>query len=935
MRQKMFLCLVLVMALMVFSAGTAVEAATYNITASAGINGSILPSGTILVNGGDSQTFTITANAGNRILDVSVDGVSQGPITSYTFSNVTSDHTISASFDVAIVGYITPEKAYDNVQRGIGIIIDIRSVEEHNTKDAAWDPVPGATQSDPSNRGVATWIDPNGARRVAPLAPWWTAAVPAAVDGPDPDTTASILENSDDFANFITSIEGLLGADVIEFDTPIYYICKIGGRTYGASWWTSTHVFTNPATGETGKFSALYSVDADTDPKGLAGGMIEWISIGLPRLIGDTPPNAYINSITYGVGGDAESVDVLIKEPRDSGYYTYPPVESINLYADGMPADSLSDLDLTPGGTINNYFTMSTAAIAPGAYKWTIAVKDDGTGGRSHDPYAINPTIKATSTANGTTIPSGDVNVTEGDNQAFTILPDNGYQVTDVLVDGVTVGAVATYTFQNVTADHTIYALFEASALAPDISVNPAGQDFGTVVIGETSPVSVFTISNNGTADLLVSNATLTGTNPFQFAIDSDTCSGATLQPATDCTVGVVFSPTVAQGMSASLLISSDDPDTPDLDIGLSGTGVEFGAVPDISASPVSHDFGAVTVGETSPVAVFTVTNNGIADLAISDASLTGTNPFQFTIKSNTCSGAIVPPATYCIIDVVFNPTSAGDMSASVAITSNDPDTPDLSIGLSGTSIEPVGTPDISISPASHDFGGVNIGETSPVAIFTITNNGTANLVISDAYLTGSNLYQFAIKGDSCSGVTIQPADNCIIDVAFSPTRTGDMSASLIVTSNDPVTPDLYAGLSGTGVDPNALPEISLSPATQDFGSLDVGDISPAAIFTVTNNGTGDLVIYEAYLAGTNPYEFVVENDTCSGATVAPAESCTIDLVFSPTVAGDMTALLVVESNDPDMPDISADLSGTALDTSEDDGKGKDSNSKKKGKDKK
>ena len=72
---------------------------------------------------------------------------------------------------------------------------------------------------------------------------------------------------------------------------------------------------------------------------------------------------------------------------------------------------------------------------------------------------------------------------------------------------------------------------------------------------------------------------------------------------------------------------------------------------------------------------------------------------------------------------------------------------------------------------------------------------------------------------------------------------------------------------------------------------MDIADISPVVVFTVSNNGTGNLVIYEAYLAGTNPYEFVVENDTCSGATIAPAESCTIDLAFSPSVAGDMTAL--------------------------------------------
>jgi len=71
---------------------------TYTITATAGSGGSITPGGAVSVNEGDSQTFSITANPGYRISAVLVDGVSQGAITSYTFTNVTDDHTINAIF---------------------------------------------------------------------------------------------------------------------------------------------------------------------------------------------------------------------------------------------------------------------------------------------------------------------------------------------------------------------------------------------------------------------------------------------------------------------------------------------------------------------------------------------------------------------------------------------------------------------------------------------------------------------------------------------------------------------------------------------------------------------------------------------------------------------------------------------------------------------
>ena len=73
-------------------------AVSHTITASAGTGGSISPSGTVNVNDGANQTFTITANSNYSISSVTVDGVNQGGISTYTFSGVTANHTISATF---------------------------------------------------------------------------------------------------------------------------------------------------------------------------------------------------------------------------------------------------------------------------------------------------------------------------------------------------------------------------------------------------------------------------------------------------------------------------------------------------------------------------------------------------------------------------------------------------------------------------------------------------------------------------------------------------------------------------------------------------------------------------------------------------------------------------------------------------------------------
>jgi hypothetical protein len=75
--------------------------------------------------------------------------------------------------------------------------------------------------------------------------------------------------------------------------------------------------------------------------------------------------------------------------------------------------------------------------------------------------FAINTyTIAASASSFGNISPSGNMTVTHGANQSFSMTPNAGYIVLDVLVDGSSVGAVTSHTFTNVTANHTIAAKF-------------------------------------------------------------------------------------------------------------------------------------------------------------------------------------------------------------------------------------------------------------------------------------------------------------------------------------------------------------------------------------------------------------------------------------------------------------------------------------------
>ena len=81
----------------------------------------------------------------------------------------------------------------------------------------------------------------------------------------------------------------------------------------------------------------------------------------------------------------------------------------------------------------------------------------------------ITHTITATAGNKGTITPSGEVSVIHGADQPFTITPNSGYQIADVKVDGISVGAVESYTFEKVDANHEIVVTFEKKSSPPII----------------------------------------------------------------------------------------------------------------------------------------------------------------------------------------------------------------------------------------------------------------------------------------------------------------------------------------------------------------------------------------------------------------------------------------------------------------------------------
>ena len=108
------------------------------------------------------------------------------------------------------------------------------------------------------------------------------------------------------------------------------------------------------------------------------------------------------------------------------------------------------------GLTGENNLTVTIEKGSTGDRSYTAHWRYNGGGGSGYSYY----TIKATAGTGGSISPSGSVSVREGRDQTFTITPDKGYAVSNVKIDGKSIGAVKSYTFENVRRTHTIEVIF-------------------------------------------------------------------------------------------------------------------------------------------------------------------------------------------------------------------------------------------------------------------------------------------------------------------------------------------------------------------------------------------------------------------------------------------------------------------------------------------
>ena len=540
---------------------------TYTIAATAGNGGTITPNGNTTVNCGENKTFAIAANAGYRISNVTVDGQNMGAIESYTFSNVTANHTISATFIAVLTIDVTADADGGSVSP-----TGTQTIDEGGSFTFTVTPEPCYEIGNVTVNGTAVTLDANNQYTINNITSnqninvtfnqlSYTITATAGNGGTiNPGTTTVTCGGSQTYT--IAPSEGFMISDVI-----------VDNQSVGS---ISSYSFTNVTADHT--ISATFveipdnhiviTVNADAQGGTVYPSGSQSVEQGSDFTFTVTPDACYtIGSVT--VNGVAVVLDAN---------------------------NSYSIENVTTEQTVNVTFSQITYIITASA----------GNG--------------------GTITPSGDVNVNCGENKAFAIAASEGYQIADVVVDNESVGAVESYTFNDVTANgHSISATFEVipaneieiviNADADGGSVSPTGtqtvtegDDF-TFTVTPDACYTIGTVTVNGTPVELDANNSYTipnvtteqainvTFNQIVYTIAASAENGGTITPAGDvevnCGADAVFTITPDEGYDIADVIVDGQSAINDI------------ASYSVIGASASYTFNSVTENRHSIVATF------------------------------------------------------------------------------------------------------------------------------------------------------------------------------------------------------------------------------------------------------------------------------------------------------------------------------------------
>ena len=416
------------------------------VTATSGEGGAIDPAGTTLVKKGTSKTFNVVPATGYEVANVVVDGIDLGPIAYYTFERVGTDHTISATF----------QKAQAGGEIAIFSVLTTVAGEGGAVQPA------GQTKVATGETVNVTFVPDEG---------YQLASVK--VNGRKVEVTDNTYALTMDQNYAVTAdFEAIPDVPQVMFENDFE---SVSGDKFPFHGWTVKGQDTN----STWKQYTYYNWKSEGNDSKHAYITNDWDGAQDEYLISPvvdlsaTRDGVLTFDFAYGEYGIKNKTFTATVEVSTDGGKTW---NAIWNFQDSYTGQQASNYIISGSAEVPVPAEYNVAGVQF-AFRY-VHPHEDTTGQLAIDNVKLMAvetgeaaqkyTIAATAGEGGSITPNGDVSVKEGASQTFAITADNGYEIADVLVDGNSVGAVETYTFDEVKANHTISASFSKTTSAAE-----------------------------------------------------------------------------------------------------------------------------------------------------------------------------------------------------------------------------------------------------------------------------------------------------------------------------------------------------------------------------------------------------------------------------------------------------------------------------------
>jgi Abnormal spindle-like microcephaly-assoc'd, ASPM-SPD-2-Hydin/Protein of unknown function (DUF1573) len=414
------------------------------------------------------------------------------------------------------------------------------------------------------------------------------------------------------------------------------------------------------------------------------------------------------------------------------------------------------------------------------------------------------------------------------------------------------------------------------------ITLTPSTLAFGNQVLTTTGTAQTITVSNSGAGNVVVNSVAASGSYS-----ETTTCTGVTLTPSQTCSITVTFTPSVTGSIPGAITVNDTATGAPHF-ASLTGTGL-LGVTLSTNLT-----FVPTNVGSTSAAQTMTVSNNQNHTLTFnyavsSDFSAAGNG-------ASPCNGTLAANSK-CTFGVTFAPSINGTIKGTLTITPTSAGNVAVG-GFTGTGQDGSTAP-LTFSPASLSFGNVGLGTSSSKQV-TVKNTGSSALTINS--ITAEGYFTAAPSGTTpCSG-TLNAGKQCTFTATFSPVVTGTTVSGVTISDTASVGTQIQ---NATGV---GVLDVTLSPASINFGTVTVGSTSSVQVVTVSNNLTTSVPLTSVVASG--DFISTAGGSPQCGSSLLANSSCTLGVQFAPGVTGSISGALTVSYSSGSSPQV-VSLSGT------------------------